>query len=367
MDSMKKTPLNAEHRALGARMVDFGGWDMPVQYTSIVEEHTAVRTAAGLFDVSHMGEVWIEGPQALDYIQFMTSNDASRLSDNQIQYSGLLTEKGCFVDDLLVYRISGERFLLVVNAANTGKDFAWIKSFEDRFDAKAENHSDRTAQIAVQGPRAESILQEVLPDLELGAIKYYWFRTGRIDGEDAIVSRTGYTGEDGFEVYLPPDKAPALWKRLLDAGKTQGLLPAGLGARDTLRLESAMALYGNDIDDTTTVLEADLAWILKLSKPSDFNGRTVLERQKEAGVSRKLVGFEMVGRGIPRHGYGCLVGGEHVGTVTSGTQAPFLKKAIGMAYLPVEAAEPGTEFEIDIRGRKIGARVVKKPFYKRPK
>ncbi|MGA9751679.1 MAG: glycine cleavage system aminomethyltransferase GcvT [Acidobacteriota bacterium] len=367
MAELKKTPLNGEHRALGAKMVDFGGWDMPVQYTSILDEHAAVRTRAGLFDVSHMGEIWIEGRGALELVQFLSSNDASKLAVGQIQYSGLLTPQGCFVDDMLVHNDGESRFLLVVNASNTDKDYAWILSQAGRFDAKVTNRSPETAQIAIQGPRALEILQPMVKGLELSPIKYYWYGYGTLMGERCLVARTGYTGEDGCEIYCSPALAPALWRALLDAGKASGLTPAGLGARDTLRLEACMALYGNDIDDTTTVLEADLAWILKLGKPGDFNGRSVLERQKAEGVGRKLVAFELLDRGIPRHGHDCYAGSEKVGHVTSGTLAPFLKKPLGMAYLPAALAEAGSLFEVDIRGKRVPAKVVPKPFYKRPK
>jgi aminomethyltransferase len=367
MDNLKTTPLNAEHRALGAKMVDFGGWDMPVQYTSIVEEHVTVRTKAGLFDVSHMGEIWVEGPQALDLVQYISSNDASKLAVGQIHYAGLLTKEGCFVDDMLVHNDGGNRFLLVVNASNTEKDFAWIQQQARGFDAAVTNKSAQTAQIAIQGPRAIEILQPLVADLQLAPIKYYWFAHGTVLGERCLLARTGYTGEDGFEVYCSPALAPRLWRALLEAGKPRGLLPAGLGARDTLRLEACMALYGNDIDDTTTVLDADLGWILKLGKPADFNGKAALLKQKEEGPRRKLVAFELTDRGIPRHGMDCYVGGAKAGVVTSGTQAPFLKKALGMAYLPVEHSAVGSAFEVDIRGRRTPAVVVPKPHYKRPK
>lgn len=366
MERLKKTPLNAEHRALGARMVDFGGWDMPVQYTSILEEHEAVRTRAGLFDVSHMGEIWIEGPQALDLVQHLCSNDASRLALGQIQYSGLLTKEGTFVDDLLVHKVADQRYLLVVNAANEPKDHAWIVQEAQGFDAAVANRSAETAQIAIQGPRAVEILAPLVPDADLPAVKYYWFTHGTLLGERCLLARTGYTGEDGFEIYLPPGHAPAVWRALLEAGREAGLKPCGLGARDTLRLEACMALYGNDIDHTTTVLEADLAWILKLNKP-EFNGKAALERQKAEGVKRKLVAFEVQDRGIARHGHDCYAGGEKVGRVTSGTQAPFVKKSIGMAYLPADLAAPGTPFEVEVRGKRLRAVVVPKPFYKRPR
>jgi len=367
MDDLKKTPLNAEHRALGAKMVDFGGWDMPVQYAGIMDEHMAVRTKAGLFDVSHMGEIWVEGPQALELVQFISSNDASKLALHQIQYSGLLTPEGCFVDDMLVHKDADDRFLLVVNASNTDKDFAWIVSQAGGFDAKVTNMSPETAQIAIQGPRSLEILQPLVTGLDLAPIKYYWYGYGIIAGERCLVARTGYTGEDGFEVYLSPATAPALWRALLHAGEPYGLVPTGLGARDTLRLEACMALYGNDIDATTTLLDADLGWILKLGKPGPFNGRAVLEKQKAEGPARKLVAFELTGRGIPRHGMDCLSGGKKVGVVTSGTQAPFLKKPLGMAYLPMALSQVGSVFEVDIRGKSVSAVVVPKPHYKRAK
>jgi len=271
------------------------------------------------------------------------------------------------VDDMLVHDDGQGRFLLVVNASNTDKDFAWIQSQAGAFDAIVTNRSPETAQIAIQGPRSLEILQPLVPDLELAPMKYYWFGYGTVVGERCLIARTGYTGEDGFEVYLSPARAPELWRTLLKAGKPHGLIPAGLGARDTLRLEACMALYGNDIDDTTTVLEADLGWILKLGKPGDFNGRPVLERQKAQGAGRKLVAFELLDRGIPRHGHECYALGQKVGHVTSGTQAPFLKKPIGMAYLPVALAEMGSRFEVDIRGKRAAAAVVPKPFYKRSK
>jgi aminomethyltransferase len=367
MGDLKTTPLNAEHRALGAKMVDFGGWDMPVQYASIIDEHVTVRTKAGLFDVSHMGEIWVEGPQALDLVQFISSNDASKLALHQIQYSGLLTPQGCFVDDMLVHKDADDRFLLVVNASNTDKDYAWILSQAAGFDARVVNRSPETAQIAIQGPKALEILQPLVTGLELAPIKYYWYGYGTVLGERCLIARTGYTGEDGFEVYLSPAHAPALWRALLEAGRPLGLVPTGLGARDTLRLEACMALYGNDIDDTTTVLDADLGWILKLGKPGPFNGRAILEKQKAEGTSRKLVAFELTGRGIPRHGHECYAGGKKVGVVTSGTQAPFLKKPLGMAYLPVALSHVGSAFEVDIRGKMVPAVVVPKPHYQRAK
>jgi len=364
--TLKHTPLNRVHRALGARMVEFGGWDMPVEYSGIVDEHLAVRTRAGMFDVSHMGQIEIAGADALAAVQHITSNDASRLSVGQAHYSGLMTPQGTFVDDLLVYRFSDVHFLMVVNASNIEKDFAWITEHIKGFgDAVAVNSSARYALIAVQGPKAVEIVQS-LTSIDLSAVKYYWFATGEVAGVRATLSRTGYTGEDGFELFVPPAQAERVWNAVLDAGKPHGLIPCGLGARDTLRLEAAMRLYGNDIDDTTTALEADLGWIVGWKK-TDFLGADILRRQKEEGTARRLVGFELLDRGIARHGYDVYLDGEKAGHVTSGTQTPFLKKAIGMAYLPTARAVPGTEFEIDVRGRRLRARVVPLPFYKRPR
>jgi aminomethyltransferase len=360
---LRKTPLHARHLALGARMVPFGGWDMPVEYSGISDEHLVVRTRAGLFDVSHMGELEIAGRDALAAVQHITSNDASKLKIGQAQYSGLMTERGTFVDDLLVYRLADSHFLLVVNASNIEKDFAWIdEQIKGRGDVVAVNSSNRYALIAVQGPAARDVLQP-LTGVDLSGIKYYWFATGEVASVRATISRTGYTGEDGYEIFVAPAYAERVWDALLDAGKPVELKPCGLGARDTLRLEAAMRLYGNDIDDTTTVLEADLEWILSWTK-GDFLGRAALEAQKQSGLTRHIVGFEMVDRAIARHGYPIVRDGQTIGTVTSGTQTPFLKKAIGMAYVPVALAD-GDEIEIDIRNRRAKARIVPLPFYKR--
>jgi aminomethyltransferase len=364
--TLKKTPLNARHRSLGARMVEFGGWDMPVEYSGIVQEHMAVRTAAGLFDVSHMGQIEIAGRDALKAVQHITCNDASRLAINQAHYSALTTPDGTFVDDVLTYKLTDEHFMLVVNASNIIKDFKWItEQIAGIGDAVAVNTSSRYALIAIQGPAARDILQP-LTGVSLGDIKYYWFTTGEVANVKVTISRTGYTGEDGFEVFVPPASAERVWDAILAAGKDKGLIPAGLGARDTLRLEAAMRLYGNDMDETTTVVEADLNWIVGWKK-DEFIGAEVLRRQKAEGAPRKLVGFEVLDRAIARHGYGVLVNGVPAGVVTSGTQTPFLKKAIGMAYLPADKAGIGTEFEIDVRGRRVKAQVVPMPFYKRPK
>jgi aminomethyltransferase len=360
---IKKTPLHGIHVEEGGRMVPFAGWEMPVQYSGVLDEHTAVRTRAGMFDVSHMGEVEVRGPGALDYLQHVTSNDVSRLTPGRVQYSALTTPKGTFVDDLLVYRMFEGDYLLVINAANTPKDLAWLRTHAQGFDVRVEDVSDRYFQIAVQGPRAQEILQPLTPAV-LPGIKYYAFERSKVAGVPALVSRTGYTGEDGFEIYGPWSEAEAIWRALREAGKPAGMIPAGLGARDTLRLEAKMALYGNDIDDTTTVYEADLGWIVKLEK-GEFLGRAPLALQKAEGTARKLVGFETEGRAVARHGHPVLVEGVPSGSVTSGSFSPTLKKNIGLAYLPPGAAEPGTRFEVEIRGRRERAVVVPTPFYKR--
>jgi aminomethyltransferase len=360
---LKQTPLNAVHRQTGAKMVPFGGWDMPVQYRGILDEHKAVRGAAGIFDVSHMGEIEFRGSGALEAVQRLTSNDASRLEVGQIQYSALTTEAGTFVDDLTVYKFADDHYMVTVNASNIDKDFTWMR---DHTTGRVEvrNLSDDTALIAIQGPKAVEILRKFTP-LDLGAIRYYWFAQGQVLGQaGAVVSRTGYTGEDGFEVYVRPQHSAGLWQALLEAGTPLGLQPCGLGARDTLRLEAKMALYGNDIDDRHTVLEADLGWILKLEK-GEFIGKAALAKQKAQGVTRKLVGFEMVGRGIARSHYKIVKGGQPIGEVTSGGPAPWLNKNIGLGYVAVEHAAVGTEFEILIRDNRVPARVVPTPFYRR--
>ena len=347
-------------------MVTFGGWEMPLQYSGITEEHLAVRRAAGLFDVSHMGEIEVAGADALAALQRVCTNDAARLEIGQAQYSALATPEGTFVDDVLVYRLADEHFLLVVNAANIAKDFAWITDgIQGVGDVVAVNTSNRYALIAVQGPHALEIVQP-LTEVDLASIGYYRFATGEVAGVRSTISRTGYTGEDGFEIFAAPQMAERLWGALLSAGAPAGLRPAGLGARDTLRLEAAMRLSGQDIDETTSVLEAGLAWIVGWEKP-DFVGREALVRQRDAGVTRTLVGFEMVDRGIARHGYPVYVGDTQVGVVTSGTRTPFLEKAIGLTYLPIAASEPGSVCDIEIRGRRVRARVVPLPFYKRPR
>jgi len=366
---MKNTPLNAAHRRAGARMVDFGGWDMPVQYPAgTVEEHLRTRRHAGLFDVSHMGELNVTGKDAIQFVNRICSNDAAKLIDGQAQYSALTTPEGTVVDDLLVYRFGPERLLLVVNASTTEKDWDWINANLKKESVELHNVSAEYCQIAVQGPDAISILQQ-LTQTPLDEIKYYHFREGFVDNLPAFISRTGYTGEDGFEVYAAADKADHLWERLLDAGRhgtPEGILPCGLAARNTLRLESAMALYGHEIDETTTLLEANLGWICKLNK-GDFNGRERLAKQKEEGVKHKLVGFEVTDRGIARDAQEVLLDGRQIGRVTSGSPAPYLKKNIGMAYVPVEYANADQEIQINVRGRPVAARIVATPFYKRSK
>src|SRR2546423_6759711 len=367
---LKKTPLNARHRSSGGRMVPFAGWDMPVEYSGpgggVVQEHMAVRTRAGLFDVSHMGEIEIAGNDALAAVQRISSNDAAKLQVGQAQYSGLLTPKGTFVDDLLVYRLAPSHFLLVVNAGNIPKDYAWIaEQIKPAGDAVAVDASSRYALMALQGPAAVEVLQP-LTGVDLASMKYYWFANGEVASVRATISRTGYTGEDGFEIFVPPQSADRVWQAILESGRAADVIACGLGARDTLRLEAAMRLYGNDIDDTTTVLEADLNWIVGWKK-DDFVGASALRAQKAAGVSRRIIGFEMLDRGIARHGHEVYVSGAKAGVVTSGTQTPYLKKAIGMAYVPVEHAAADAEVDIDIRGRRTRARVVPMPFYKRGK
>ena len=351
---------------MGARMVEFAGWDMPVEYSGITDEHMAVRTRAGLFDVSHMGQIEIAGPDALAAVQWMTSNDASRLSIGQVQYSALTTPAGTFVDDVLVYRMGGDHFMLVVNAGNIMKDNEWIgtQARKSGGNVAVVNASSRYALIAIQGPQAQAILQ-TLTDIDLPAIKYYWFATGEVAGIRATVSRTGYTGEDGFEVFVPPAQAERAWDAMLQAGKSADIKPAGLGARDTLRLEAAMRLCGSDMDEQVSVLEAGLGWIVGWKK-ADFEGADTLRKQKAGALSRKLAPFEVRDRAIARHGYPVLKDGKQVGVVTSGTQTPFLKKAIGFAMVPADMTGVGTKLEIEVRGRAVPAEVVPEPFYKRP-
>ena len=360
---MKKTPLNKAHRDLGARMVDFGGWDMPVQYSGVIDEHLAVRSTAGLFDVSHMGEIEVRGKGALDFIQELTTNDASKLVDEQVQYSAMCYEDGGVVDDVTLYRFSAEHYMFCVNAANTDKDFVWMQEVlqqGDFPDVELENISDSIGQIALQGPKAESILAR-LTDCDLGAIAYYRFTEGKVDGAECVISRTGYTGEDGFELYCAADKTEALWTSLLIAGKPVGLVPIGLGARDTLRLEKKYALYGHEISKEITPLEAGLGWITKLEKQS-FVGRAVLADMQRKGVPRRLVGIRMTEPGIPREGYPLYVGDDEVGVVTSGTMSPSLKVGIALGLVASEHAAIGTKLTVGIRNKRVMAEIVKTPF-----
>jgi aminomethyltransferase len=365
--ALKKTPLNARHRAHGARMVEFGGWDMPVEYSGIIDEHMTVRTKVGLFDVSHMGQIELAGADALAAVQWISSNDASRLAVGQIQYSALTTPDGTFVDDILVYRMADQHFMLVVNAGNIMKDHEWIgaRVAERGGDVSVVNASSRYALVAVQGPQAESVLQ-TLTAIDLSDIKYYWFAHGEVAGVRVIVSRTGYTGEDGFEVFAPPAQAERVWNALLEAGESVGIKPCGLGARDTLRLEASMRLCGSDMDEHTSVVEAGLSWIVGWKKDT-FLGAECLRAQKAGSLERRLVGFEMRDRAIARHGHAVLDGDTPVGVVTSGTQTPYLKKSIGLAMVPVAMSALGTALTIDIRGRRVQAEVVPEPFYKRSK
>jgi len=345
-------------------MIPFAGWDMPVEYSGITAEHLAVRARAGLFDVSHMGEIEIAGKNALAAVQRVCCNDASRLAVGQAQYSGLLTPGGTFLDDLIVYRMGPSHFLLVVNASNAARDYAWIsEQITSVGDAAVIDSSSRYALIALQGPASRGVLQP-LTGVELEDLAPFSFGHGEVANARCTIARTGYTGEDGFEIFVPPNMAERVWNALLEAGRPADLVPVGLGARDTLRLEASMRLYGNDIDETTTPLEAGLGWMVGWSNET-FIGRERLLELKEKGVARRLVGFEMIDRGIARHGYPVTHAGKPVGVVTSGTHTPFLKKAIGMAYVPVERSAVGAEIEIDVRGKPSKARVVKMPFYKR--
>jgi aminomethyltransferase len=360
--TLKKTPLHSEHVALGAKMVPFAGYDMPVQYkTGILEEHRAVRTAAGLFDVSHMGELEVRGPDALALVQRVTTNDASKLVVGQAQYSAICREDGGTLDDCIVYRMT-DHYMIVVNASNRDKDRDWIVMHASGLSVHVSDISDEIALIALQGPQAQPILTK-LTRTNLDKIAYYHFSEGQVEGVDGVISRTGYTGEDGFELYVDAGDSVRLWRGLLDAGESEGLIPAGLGARDSLRLEMGYALYGNDMDETRTPLEAGLGWVTRLDK-GDFIGREALLQQKKDGVAERLCGFVLKERGFPRHGYEVIVNGQPVSTVTSGVLSPSLQKGIGMAYLPAAASQPGTPIEIDNRGRITPAEVVRPPFYK---
>lgn len=359
---LKTTALTSIHQQLGGKMVPFAGYLMPVQYSGLMDEHETVRKALGVFDVSHMGEFMVSGPGSLELIQFVTSNDASKLVDGKVQYSCLPNDRGGIVDDLLVYRINEELYMLVVNASNIEKDWNWISKW-NTFGAKLENISDQTSLLAVQGPLALKAMQK-LTDMELVGMEYYTFQTGNFAGVDnVIVSTTGYTGAGGCEIYFPNEVAEKIWNAVMEAGKEFNIKPIGLGARDTLRLEMGFCLYGNDIDDSTSPIEAGLGWITKFSKT--FQHSAELKAQKEQGTTRKLVGFELMDKGIPRHGYAVVDSQLNpLGIVTSGTQSPSLGRPIGMAYVPTELSKPGSEIFINIRGKALKAVVTALPFYK---
>jgi aminomethyltransferase len=361
-EGLKRTPLYTEHVSAGAKLVPFAGYEMPVQYrTGILAEHLAVRARAGLFDVSHMGEIDVRGPQALDLVQYVTTNDASKLEVGQAQYSVICREDGGCIDDCIVYRFN-DAYMIVVNASNRDKDRDWINHHAGKFDVEVTDKSDDIALIALQGPKAQNILARVT-EVALDRIQYYHFGTGDVAGAPAVVSRTGYTGEDGFELYVNARDAVEIWRQLLAAGATDGLIPAGLGARDSLRLEMGYALYGNDIDDRHTPLEAGLAWVTKLDKP-DFIGKAALVKQKQDGVRQRLVGFVLKEKGFPRHGYEVRANGEPSGEVTSGTVSPSLEVGVGLAYVPAESSKAGTPIEIMVRDKAVAAEVTRPPFYK---
>ena len=362
--TLKKTPLNETHRRMGAKMVDFGGWDMPVQYSGVIDEHSTVRKAVGLFDVSHMGEIEIRGPEALTLVNYVSTNNAAKLKIGQPHYSGLLYEHGGFVDDILVHKVSDDHYFLCVNASNQDKDYEHIVS-HNKFNATVENAGPRLAQIAVQGPKGPATLQK-LTKTDLAPIKYYHFADGEVSGTPARIARTGYTGEDGFEIYIAPDQAPRIWDELMEAGREFGIKPAGLGARNTLRLEASMALYGHEIDASIQPFEAGSTWIVKMDK-GDFVGRTALEKIQNAGLTRTLVGFEMKERGIGRDGYEVWVDGKTAGWVTSGGPSPTLNKNIGLCYVPTAKAQPGQSIQVIIRNSPVEAVTVPTPFYKRAK
>ena len=359
---LRATPLNSLHRSLGAKLVDFGGWEMPVQYAGIVQEHHAVRTAVGLFDVSHMGEIEISGRDAGALVDFVTTNHAQNLKLGQAQYSGLLYSHGGFVDDILVHRVTETDYFLCVNATNQDKDFEHIRAL-NHFDARVEFAGERYAQLAIQGPKSRATLQKIT-QTDLSSIRYYWFRDGEVAGVPARIAHTGYTGEDGFEVYIAPEQAEGTWHELMRAGDEFGIKPCGLGARNTLRLEAKMALYGHEIDASTSPWEAGLDWIVKLDK-GEFVGREALERQRKTGVNRKLVGFEMRARGIARDGYEVYIEGAPAGWVTSGSPSPTLGKNIGLCYLPADRATIGQAIQVVIRNQPVDAMTVETPFYKR--
>ena len=365
MENLKQTALYSVHKNLNAKIVPFAGYEMPLEYTGVTDEHRTVREAAGVFDVSHMGEFWITGPNAFNLVQTITTNDVSKLSRGRAQYSCLPNDTGGIVDDLIVYMVEEEKYLLVVNAANIEKDWSWIER-NNTMGATMENASDNTTLFAVQGPKATGVLQK-LTNVNLDEIKFYHFTIDAFAGiPEVIISATGYTGAGGFELYFPNEYAETIWTKIFEAGKDAGIKPAGLSARDTLRLEMGLCLYGNDIDESTSPIEAGLGWITKFNDGNNFINREYFWKQKQTGVSKKLIGFEMVEKGIPRHNYEILnATNEPIGLVTSGTMSPMMKKGIGLGYVKTQYAEPGTEISVQIRSKQVKAKVVKPPIYKK--
>jgi aminomethyltransferase len=367
MTELKRTPLYEVYKEYGGKTIDFGGWALPVQFSSIKEEHEAVRTRAGLFDVSHMGEIIVTGPDSLSYLQKMMTNDISKIKNGGAQYTAMCYENGGTVDDLLVYKIEDEHYLLVVNASNIDKDYKWLEEHLDG-NVSIDNQSEKMAQLALQGPLAEKVLLKLASDSDVSGIGFFKFQQEvKVNGKNTLVSRTGYTGEDGFEIYCDSADAVELWKAILSAGEEEGVVPCGLGARDTLRFEANLALYGQELSPEISPLEAGIGFVVKLNKEADFIGKEALKLQKENGAARKLVGIEMIDRGIPRHGYPVYNGEELIGEVTTGTQSPTLKRNIGLVLIKSEHAVLESEIEVEIRGKRLKAKVVPTPFYKREK
>ncbi|WP_071395732.1 glycine cleavage system aminomethyltransferase GcvT [Bacillus tuaregi] len=365
MTELKRTPLYRVYKEYGAKTIDFGGWELPVQFSSIKEEHEAVRTKAGLFDVSHMGEITVRGPGSLSYLQKMMTNDISKIKNGTAQYNAMCYDNGGTVDDLLVYKLAEDDYLLVVNAANTEKDYKWLLEHLDE-GVVLENISQHMAQLALQGPLAEKILEPLVPDVKLTEVRPFGIQNQVVvAGKQATLSRTGYTGEDGFEIYCKPEDAEDLWRAILIAGSEYGIRPIGLGARDTLRFEAKLALYGQELSQDITPLEAGIGFAVKLDKEAEFIGKSALKKQKDSGLPRRIVGIEMIDRGIPRHGYRVFVDEKEIGFITTGTQSPTLKRNIGLALLQTEQAVLGNEVFVEIRGKRLKAKIVKTPFYKR--
>ncbi|WP_163183262.1 glycine cleavage system aminomethyltransferase GcvT [Neobacillus sedimentimangrovi] len=367
MTELKRTPLFELYKEYGGKTIDFGGWELPVQFSSIKEEHEAVRTKAGLFDVSHMGEIEVKGSDSLPYLQKMMTNDISKIKNGGAQYTAMCYENGGTVDDLLVYKIEDNHYLLVVNASNIEKDYKWLEKHIEG-DVTLENLSEKTAQLALQGPLAEKVLQKLAGEQDLSQIGFFKFQQDVVfAGKKVLISRTGYTGEDGFEIYCDAKDAQELWRAILEAGKEEGVVPCGLGARDTLRFEANLALYGQELTPEISPLEAGIGFAVKLNKEADFIGKEALKQQKEKGLTRKIVGIEMIDRGIPRHGYQVFKGETQIGEVTTGTQSPTLKKNVGLALISAEYTGIDSEVEVEIRGKRLKAKVVPTPFYKREK